>query len=186
MDFEILILVILTLVVTRCQPLSIVIVAIVVYMVLLNNNTTFTNEKKNKPSYAISAAAARNLEKTENPKFKKIQSAEMSTNQSANTPSLPSREDAKTMQTSEIIRPTSTINSEDYTLQGMEKKYNGHTFKRDLSYRQTTDERTRYVNSLYKDFIKENAKKDPNMRAIGDAGCATIRGTRESAHMIDC
>jgi len=186
MDYEIMILIILSiisLIATHCKPLSLIIIAAVVCYIFFKDHTTFVKEKNFKSSYAISAAASQNLKKTENPRYKKIQPTPSDT--PADTPNRP--EDSEdNVKHPENRRISSTINSEDYTLQGMEKKYNEYTFKRDPSYRQTTDERTKYINSLYKDFMKENVKRDPNMRQIGDTACTTIRGTKEYASTTDC
>ena len=189
MDYEILILVILSiisLIVTRCQPLSVVMIAIVFCFLMYNNNHNFAQENKLKSSYAISAAAVQNLKKTDNPKFRKIQDtphpSETISSPSVAASPTPEKHSSK----NEIVRPSSSINSSEYSLKGMENKYDEYVFKPDFVYRQTTDERTKYLNSLYKDFMKENTKKDPNCRLQGDNACETIRGTREYTSKIDC
>lgn len=188
MDYEILILVIvsiISLIITRCQPLSVVLIAIVFCFLMYNDNHKFA-ENNFKSSYAISAAAVQNLKKTDNPKFKKIQDTPHPSESISSPSQTASPPSAQQPSKHEIVRPSSSINSSQYSLKGMENKYDEYTFRPDRMYRQTTDERTRYLNSLYKDFMKETIKKDPNFRVAGDSACETIRGTREYSSTIDC
>tara|TARA_B100000945_G_scaffold319442_1_gene326648 strand:+ start:1007 stop:1465 length:459 start_codon:yes stop_codon:yes gene_type:complete len=134
----------------------------------------------------VSANIAQNLKKTENPKYKKVQSNIESHEPDKQTAVEEQPTEKQNKQTSNIERISSKYNIHDYTPKGQNDKRDEFIFNKNIHYNQSSDSRARLLNSMYSDLLNESVKKDPYMRKTGETGCEMTRGTKTTAYNNDC
>lgn len=127
-----------------------------------------TKEEVDTTSHESTRAASGELKQTPNPRL-------------ASAEPQPRTESSTDVGGSHFV--FSHMNAAEYTPEGMQQKVQERLFKRKEVTHQTSDERARLLNSMYKDLLSENYKKDPNLFEAGSTGCDLIRTrVREVRH----
>lgn len=142
-----------------CKPVMFVVMIIATLMLTMTQYHV-----PYKPGNAVSAGAA-NLKKTPNPRVKREEEEETKP---------------------EVPVPSSKYDIKEYTPDGMNEKMQDLVFKRSPSHRQTSESRTRLLNSMYSDLVNESLKKDPYLRTSGSTGCESNKGQKTFEWHDDC
>lgn len=103
--------------------------------------------------------------------------------------------DQQTMPQSQAI-PTTNVGGKDYifsqmnisayTPEGYQRRYEELKHNGKETFRQTSEQHARHLNSLYMDLISETSKKDPYLQGKDSTGCDLIKGRIKPVQHYDC
>ena len=159
-----------------------------------SSNQNDVNDKQETQEYTEDQEE-KSLKQTPNPKVMKDSKDERNPDSSDETDELKQTPNPRinngmvkeVSQSPKTIQPIfSSMNIEDYTPEGMEKKIQERVFEKKEITQHSSDERARLLNSLYSDLISENYKKDPYLRKEASTGCESIKGTVNIIKHNDC
>lgn len=80
----------------------------------------------------------------------------------------------------------SSINHEDYTPDGIEKKVQERLFSTKTLGTQSSDQRARLLNSMYSDLLSESYKRDPYLREEHADACDAVTSSVQVVRHNEC
>ena len=143
-------------------------VLIIVIGVLIASSEYYKKQQISSSSDKISGFVSTNeldLKKTPNPRASEIVS------------------DKTPVRDVEHVR--SSINAEEYTQAGMQKKREERMFSQNANHYQTTSSRATLLNTLYEEMINESVKQDPYLRSANQPEKQSLRGQRRLTAFYD-